>query len=247
LWSNTKPRLAVLNERDVITTVDQICCLQNKCVNCYADSRCSPDPGRKMKISINTLYIKIWHRELSVDYWLVGWPSFIKPKFGKSSRAVLFSIYFSAFFGVARQYLSKKQRLLRNDRRAIENCVERACAVRYNFPQSPLVSFACAVWNVMCKMESTTTDVHHDRHVLKQPTKVLLTLSNVLLPKEKLTSTPSMVDGLDFETEVDLRIVGCEWIQTAGILLKLPQVSRWYLIYVHMGRHYLFLLIYQSR
>lgn len=78
----------------------------------------------------------------------------------------------------------------------------------------------------MCKMESTTTDVNHDRHILKQPTKVLLTLSNVLLPKEKLTSTPSMTDGLDFETEVNLRIVGCEWIQTAGILLKLPQVSR---------------------
>lgn len=81
----------------------------------------------------------------------------------------------------------------------------------------------------MCKMETaatttTTTDVNHDRHILKQPTKVLLTLSNVLLPKEKLTSTPSMIDGLDMETEVDLRIVGCEWIQTAGILLKLPQV-----------------------
>jgi len=80
----------------------------------------------------------------------------------------------------------------------------------------------------MCKMETAATtiatDVQNDRHVLKQPTKVLLTLSNVLLPKEKLTSTPSMIDGLDFETEVDLRIVGCEWIQTAGILLKLPQV-----------------------
>lgn len=89
----------------------------------------------------------------------------------------------------------------------------------------PFVVYA----RVMCKMETaatttTTTDVNHDRHILKQPTKVLLTLSNVLLPKEKLTSTPSMIDGLDFETEVDLRIVGCEWIQTAGILLKLPQV-----------------------
>ncbi|XP_022163740.1 cyclin-L1-like isoform X1 [Myzus persicae] len=82
----------------------------------------------------------------------------------------------------------------------------------------------------MCKMETATmtmtcSDVTHDRHVLKQPTKVLLTLSNVLLPKEKLTSTPSMIDGLDFETEVDLRIVGCEWIQIAGMLLKLPQVA----------------------
>ncbi|CAH1723829.1 unnamed protein product [Aphis gossypii] len=80
----------------------------------------------------------------------------------------------------------------------------------------------------MCKMETMTmtcTDVTHERRISKQPTKVLLTLSNVLLPKEKLTSTPSMIDGLDFETEVDLRIVSCEWIQTAGILLKLPQVA----------------------
>lgn len=73
---------------------------------------------------------------------------------------------------------------------------------------------------------TAVTDNHHNRNILKQPTKVLLTLRNVLLPKEKLTSTPSMIDGLDFETEVDLRIVGCEWIQTAGILLKLPQVNR---------------------
>lgn len=55
---------------------------------------------------------------------------------------------------------------------------------------------------------------------------VFLTLDNVLLPEEKLSPTPSMKDGLDSETEQDLRILGCEFIQTAGILLKLPQVSR---------------------
>lgn len=54
---------------------------------------------------------------------------------------------------------------------------------------------------------------------------VFLTLDNVLLPEEKLTPTPSMQDGLDTEIEQDLRILGCEFIQTAGILLKLPQVS----------------------
>lgn len=105
---------------------------------------------------------------------------------------------------------------------------------------------------VMCKMETATmafTDVTHDRHKLKQPTKVLLTLSNVLLPKEKLTSTPSMIDGLDFETEVDLRIVGCEWIQTAGILLKLPQVKLLALfchrIYISIISYTYILLIYR--
>ena len=55
--------------------------------------------------------------------------------------------------------------------------------------------------------------------------KINLTLENCLLPPEKLDVTPSELDGLDRETETDLRILGCELIQTAGILLKLPQVS----------------------
>lgn len=59
--------------------------------------------------------------------------------------------------------------------------------------------------------------------------KVVLTLNNCLLPEEKLNPTPSSVDGLDAETEADLRILGCELIQTAGILLQLPQViTRYY-------------------
>ena len=55
--------------------------------------------------------------------------------------------------------------------------------------------------------------------------KIVLTLQNCLLPEEKFNSTPSHLDGLDAETETDLRILGCELIQTAGILLKLPQVG----------------------
>ncbi|XP_049780285.1 cyclin-L1 isoform X3 [Schistocerca nitens] len=55
--------------------------------------------------------------------------------------------------------------------------------------------------------------------------KIVLTLKNCLLPDEKLVPTPSQLDGLDAETETDLRILGCELIQTAGILLKLPQVA----------------------
>ena len=55
--------------------------------------------------------------------------------------------------------------------------------------------------------------------------RVLITLENVLIPEEKLSDTPSMQDGLDKEIETDLRVLGCELIQTAGILLKLPQVS----------------------
>ena len=56
--------------------------------------------------------------------------------------------------------------------------------------------------------------------------RIVLTLENVLVPADKLSPTPSFTDGLDSETEMDLRVLGCELIQTAGILLKLPQVSR---------------------
>lgn len=55
--------------------------------------------------------------------------------------------------------------------------------------------------------------------------RVILTLKNCLLPEEKLSPTPSQIDGLDPDTEMDLRILGCELMQTAGILLKLPQVG----------------------
>lgn len=55
--------------------------------------------------------------------------------------------------------------------------------------------------------------------------KIILTLYNCLLPESVFKETPSQADGLDIETETDLRILGCEMIQTAGILLKLPQVA----------------------
>lgn len=54
---------------------------------------------------------------------------------------------------------------------------------------------------------------------------VEITLDNNLLPVEKLTCPPSLADGLDLETENRLRFLGCELIQTASILLKLPQVN----------------------
>jgi len=57
--------------------------------------------------------------------------------------------------------------------------------------------------------------------------RIVLTLENAILPTDKLEAdTASQIDGLSREIEMDLRILGCELIQTAGILLKLPQVSR---------------------
>uniref|UniRef100_A0A3Q3L985 Cyclin L1a n=1 Tax=Mastacembelus armatus TaxID=205130 RepID=A0A3Q3L985_9TELE len=55
--------------------------------------------------------------------------------------------------------------------------------------------------------------------------EVFLTIDNSLIPEERLSPTPSMLDGLDLNTETDLRILGCELIQSAGILLRLPQVA----------------------
>lgn len=60
----------------------------------------------------------------------------------------------------------------------------------------------------------------------RQFDKIILTLENCLLPENRLEETPSQQDGLDKQVEIDLRILGCELIQVAGILLKLPQVSQ---------------------
>ncbi|XP_050993650.1 cyclin-L1 isoform X2 [Labeo rohita] len=55
--------------------------------------------------------------------------------------------------------------------------------------------------------------------------EVFLAIDSSIIPEERLSTTPSMLDGLDHETETDLRILGCELIQSAGILLRLPQVA----------------------
>ncbi|CAH6897665.1 LOC100909712 [Phodopus roborovskii] len=55
--------------------------------------------------------------------------------------------------------------------------------------------------------------------------EVSLTIDHSLIPEERLSPTPSMQDGLDLPSETDLRILGCELIQAAGILLRLPQVA----------------------
>lgn len=60
----------------------------------------------------------------------------------------------------------------------------------------------------------------------QEKVKAVLSLSNCILPEERLRNTPSSADGLSVEDEVDVRIVGCNFIQSAGILLKLPQVCK---------------------
>jgi hypothetical protein len=54
---------------------------------------------------------------------------------------------------------------------------------------------------------------------------VLLTNDTSVLPPDKLANTPSCLDGMSSEMETDLRILGCNLIQTAGKLLRLPQAA----------------------
>ena len=58
------------------------------------------------------------------------------------------------------------------------------------------------------------------------PVKVKIDLSNCILPDKVVSGqTPSELDGLDSQTESQLRAVGCELIQASGVLLKLPQTA----------------------
>ncbi|XP_077397423.1 cyclin-L1a isoform X2 [Festucalex cinctus] len=74
---------------------------------------------------------------------------------------------------------------------------------------------------------SSTASTNNDGILIgdKVYSEVYLTIDNSLIPEERLSPTPSMLDGIDLHTETDLRILGCELIQSAGILLRLPQVA----------------------
>ncbi len=54
---------------------------------------------------------------------------------------------------------------------------------------------------------------------------IVLDISNSVLPLSRLTPTPSSKDGLSEEAELQIRSLGCDLIQLAGKLLKLPQVA----------------------
>ena len=62
---------------------------------------------------------------------------------------------------------------------------------------------------------------------LKEFSSIVLNLENTIIPDERLRDTPSAKDGVSHELEVDLRITGCEYIQSGGTLLKLPQNVYW--------------------
>jgi hypothetical protein len=54
---------------------------------------------------------------------------------------------------------------------------------------------------------------------------VEIQLENVKIPKDRIEQTPSMAEGLEKDVEIELRNMGAELIQKAGIYLRLPQVA----------------------
>lgn len=55
--------------------------------------------------------------------------------------------------------------------------------------------------------------------------EVKISLENCIIPQNRLLNTPSSEDGIDAFLEFSLRRYGCDLIQLAGHLLKLPQVA----------------------
>ena len=54
--------------------------------------------------------------------------------------------------------------------------------------------------------------------------RIVLDISNSVLPRDKLAETPSSKDGLPTESELQIRSLACDLLQIAGKLLKIPQV-----------------------
>lgn len=74
------------------------------------------------------------------------------------------------------------------------------------------------------ELKMTTQEKKEDTKKIYDYDDIVISLENSILPSEKLDETPSMKDGLDRDTENDIRFYGCELIQISGLLLKLPQV-----------------------
>ena len=58
--------------------------------------------------------------------------------------------------------------------------------------------------------------------LLKQP---LGALENSVVSLEMLQETPSMKEGYPSKFERDIRLLVCNWIEQATVLLKLPQLA----------------------
>ena len=69
-----------------------------------------------------------------------------------------------------------------------------------------------------------TTSSSEKEQKQQQFGRILLDISNSVLPRDKLAETPSSKDGLPTESELQIRSLACDLLQIAGKLLKIPQV-----------------------
>ncbi|RNA24968.1 cyclin-L1 isoform X3, partial [Brachionus plicatilis] len=77
---------------------------------------------------------------------------------------------------------------------------------------------------------TSTTDPISQIEMNDNTTQTSQVLQNVslqvpLMKNDQLYPTPSMKDKIPYDVEFDLRLTGCELIQTSGRLLKLPQTA----------------------
>lgn len=70
---------------------------------------------------------------------------------------------------------------------------------------------------------TTLTRKSYHKSQLRSLRMIFTVLDNFYMSKEDLADSPSRKDGVSPEVERDQRIYGCEMIQEAGILLRLPQ------------------------
>ena len=102
-----------------------------------------------------------------------------------------------------------------------------AAAAASNSPGSQLSNTpGVAVSNSVANSNDATNKTSTSKPMTQQQQQIVrVSLDVQLFKPEKLYPTPSMSDSLLFDIEFDLRLTGCELIQTAGRLLKLPQVK----------------------
>ena len=81
-----------------------------------------------------------------------------------------------------------------------------------------------AMVNDLSSKPAVTGLSNSEQTVKEEYGHIKLDISNSVLPREKLATSPSANDGLVEDTELQIRSLGCELIQLAGKLLKLPQV-----------------------
>ena len=90
-------------------------------------------------------------------------------------------------------------------------------------PSSAAISAAAALASEAISAAASTATP--DKEPSKQQYgRILLDISNSVLPRDKLAETPSSKDGLPTESELQIRSLACDLLQIAGKLLKIPQV-----------------------